>query len=460
MKIIKDIIRIFSANFIQLVTSLIIGFVVPVILSINDYADLKTYTFYLSYVGILQLGFHDGIYIKYGGKNEEMIDLSILKAEHNVYIIFQSIISLLLFSFALFNKDIIFLLLAISILPTNLMNFYRNYYQAVGLFKLFSKMLYANSIIYLILNIFLAIIMKYQHFELYCCTTIVANVFVCFLSEYMFHKKTRKILPNYDLKVLWNNIKVGFFVMLGSFSVIIFYALDRWFVKWFLTTNDFAYYSFAVSLLNIINTLISAVAVIFYNFLSKGVNYTLLKKIQSFLLMLGYAAASSFFILSAIIKMILPQYIPSLDITAITFIGIPLMVVINTIYINLYKASKKERRYFKIVIFMVIISFIYNLFAIYIHKSNEGIAIATVLSLITWLLYSNHDYKYLKLQIKEIVYIFILTISFISISHCLVWWVALIVYLILVFILSFIIYFDLIKECLNVVTRKIYKIWR
>lgn len=34
--------------------------------------------------------------------------------------------------------------------------------------------------------------------------------------------------------------------------------------------DSFAYYSFAISMLNIINLLVSAVSVTFYNYLSKG----------------------------------------------------------------------------------------------------------------------------------------------------------------------------------------------
>ena len=46
MNIRKALIDVFSANVLQLISSLIVGFVVPSILSIDGYASLKTYTLY------------------------------------------------------------------------------------------------------------------------------------------------------------------------------------------------------------------------------------------------------------------------------------------------------------------------------------------------------------------------------------------------------------------------------
>lgn len=68
MNLKKSIFKVFSANFLQLISSLVVGFIVPAILSIEGYAELKTYTLFISYIGLFHLGFLDGLYIKYGGK--------------------------------------------------------------------------------------------------------------------------------------------------------------------------------------------------------------------------------------------------------------------------------------------------------------------------------------------------------------------------------------------------------
>ena len=105
MNLKKSIAKVFSANVLQLISSLVIGFIVPVILSIEGYANLKTYTLYVSYIGFFHLGFIDGLYIKYGGKKINEINIGVLKGEHNFLIILEFIVSLILFLISLIFGD-------------------------------------------------------------------------------------------------------------------------------------------------------------------------------------------------------------------------------------------------------------------------------------------------------------------------------------------------------------------
>ena len=65
MNIKKAILKVFTVNFFQLISSLVVGFCVPMILSIEAYAGLKTYTLLISYIGLFHFGFIDGLFIKY-----------------------------------------------------------------------------------------------------------------------------------------------------------------------------------------------------------------------------------------------------------------------------------------------------------------------------------------------------------------------------------------------------------
>ena len=65
-KRLKDLMYAFSANFLNFLMGFVTGFIIPKFLGIDDYAYLKIFTFYVTYVGVAHLGFLDGIYIKYG----------------------------------------------------------------------------------------------------------------------------------------------------------------------------------------------------------------------------------------------------------------------------------------------------------------------------------------------------------------------------------------------------------
>lgn len=420
MSLKNNIIRVFSANFLSMIAGIVISFIVPAILSVENYSYLKTYTFYVSYITFFSLGFVDGIYLKYGGKNEFEINRQDLKNEHRFYIITQLFFAIIIFFIGAFNKNIVLIITALTIIPLNVSGFYKLYYQATGNFKNYAIVSYIYTLAYFIFNVILSVIMKSDNYILYCLSVLFANGIVFLIFEYKFYKENRGIKSYFDPKVI-ENIKVGFFILIGNMSVILFYAVDRWFIKIFFGVADFAYYSFALSMLNVINILVSSISVTFYNYLSKGENESKIKKLKKYFLILGSGASLGYFIFAAIISLFLNKYNPSLRIISITFASYPYMIVINALYVNLYKARKNEKKYVLVVFKMVAISVIYNIIAIGIWRRPEAIALATTLSFITWYIYSMKDFKYLTSNIKEVAYLSIIMVGFLIFSNLFNW---------------------------------------
>ncbi|MCX0407790.1 capsular biosynthesis protein [Clostridium perfringens D] len=453
MSLKSNILRIFSANFLTMISGVVIGFVIPAVLSVDSYAYLKTYTFYLSYIGLLHFGFIDGMYIKYGGKYLEVIDKQEFKLEHRVFIIIQIIITILFITISFYKNDIIIFLFSLSIIPINTLSFYQLFYQSIGEFKKYANISYVYTLIYLITNVLLAIVFRSKNYIGYCITSILANGIVFLYLEYKFVIEFTKIKVKYDRKV-WNNIKVGFFILLGNLSVVMFYAIDRWFIKLFYTVNDFAYYSFAISMLNIINVLVGAISVTFYNYLAKDENEEKVKKLKRYFIILGAFASLGYFALAGIVNIILKKYILSLNIIAISFAAYPYMIVINALYVNLYKARKNEKKYLKVVLLMVIISTIYNTIAMLLSKNSVAIAIATTLSFITWYIYSSRDFKYLKSTRKESIYLFINLIGFLLASNFLNWFLGGVTYFIIFLISTWFIFKEDVIQEVNLIIKK------
>ena len=417
MNLKKSIAKIFSANVIQLITGLIIGFWLPNVTTINGYANIKTYTLLVSYIGFLHLGFIDGLYIKYGGKKEKEIDKKELKGEYYFLLIFQFIISVLSCSISLLAKNIIVCLFSLTILPVMVSAFYRYYYQAIGDFKKYSIIMYLYSITYLISNVFLIFILKSDNYILYSSCTILAYFISSILFHISFMKKLKNIKPIINKSKIIKIIKVGFFILLGNLSIVGLFSIDKWFIKLFFTNKEFAYYSFAISMLNIINTLVSAISIVFYNYLFINNTRDKINKIKKYLMCLGGAASTSFFIISIIVKMFVSKYVQSLDIISVTFSVFPYMILINALYANLYKVNKNEKKYLKVVLLMLLISIIYNIVALILFKSPLFIAVATVLTMFTWTIYSSKDLNNVDLTLKTVIYLLVLTISFITLSH-------------------------------------------
>src|SRR5690606_33925864 len=127
---------------------------------LDQYGYLKVFTLYLSYIGILHFGFIDGIYIKYGGKQEHEIDKRRLKGEHKFLVLFQLIITLFSGAIGLLFNDLILIAFSIAILPVNIQTLFKFLFQALGDFNIYSKIMIISPNILLIFNIFLIFIIK------------------------------------------------------------------------------------------------------------------------------------------------------------------------------------------------------------------------------------------------------------------------------------------------------------
>ena len=446
MNLKKSILKVFSVNFLQLISSLIIGFIIPEILSLDDYANLKTYTLYVSYIGLFHLGFLDGLYIKYGGKKINDINKGELKSEHNFLIIFQLIISIILCLISILLKNVVLTLFSISILPIMIQAFHKYIFQATGEFNSYSKIMNIYTIVYTILNVILALIFKNKDYVLYCLTTFIANFVSVIVFEYKFLKKYKEKDCRIDKNNILKNIKVGFFVLLGNLSVVGLFGIDKWFVKLFLSTEDFAYYSFAVSMLNLVNVLVNAISITFYNYLFSNNSAEKINKIKRYLIILGGFASLGYFALSFIVTNFIKKYIPSLDIIAITFSIFPYMILINALYVNLYKINKNEKHYFKVVISMLIISIIYNIIAVNIFNNTIAIAFATILTLATWVIYSTIDIDKVKFDKIELVYFLLITGIFLFSAHFFNWWIGGVIYMCSYILITFITNKNLLVE--------------
>ena len=81
-------------------------------------------------------------------------------------------------------------------------------------------------------------------------------------------------------------------------------------------------------------------------------------------------------------------------------------------HVNLYKAEKKQNRYFAIMLGIVILSIVLNIIFYNINKNIEMIAIATLVTNIVWFIIGEFDFKKYRMTIKEYSYTFIVLMLF------------------------------------------------
>lgn len=404
---------ILAANFINLLISLINGFVLPKYLAVETYAFIKMFQLYIQYIGFFHLGFIDGVYLEIGGQNIKDLNKEKLNSQIMFFLIFQSIMSALSLLVGVIINDNIFILFALNIIPLNLATLYKYIYQATGEFKRYSNILNLTSILTLSVNLILLFVFKVQNYVLYLAFTSIVNIIIVFIiNKGINHFFTLHFDFGFNLKEQFTYIYNGFFLMIGNFSSIILTSMDRWFVKLFLTVHDFAYYSFAISIETLITTFTTPVTITMYNYFCNHNDNKKIIFIRNLLLLITSLLISSAFIVKGIIDMYLMKYHSSVNVIFILFAAQFFSIIIKGIYINLYKVEKKQKIYFQKMIFVVVLGAVLNVLMGSICNTIESYALATLLSVIIWLILCYYDFISVRYRFSDLLYITINILSF------------------------------------------------
>ena len=394
MNIKKGILYVFVANGIGLIISLITSFFMPKFLAIETYSNIKLFQLIINYVGILHLGFSDGMYLRLGGKKINEIDKKELVSEFNTFKIFQIIINAIVLIISIILKNKFLMIVSLSVLPINIINYLRNLYQATGLYDWYSKFLTLNNLMLFGINMIFLLIMHIDNAYIYIIGQIIVYYINWIIVETILRLKIfNKVKGHVSIKYMVDNIKSGILLMFGNFCTVIFTSIDRIFVKFLLGTIMFAFYSFAVSIENLLNVFITPISVTMYNYICKNNDAEKIKRIKGVLLIFISFLISAAYPAKWIVFNYLEKYKEAVSLVFILFAGQFFSSIVRCIFNNLYKAEKRQKRYFTIIIIVSILAFITDFIGYTIYNSNETFAIATLITSIVWFIIGEKDFK-------------------------------------------------------------------
>ncbi len=382
----KGIIRVMFANIFCLILSVLTNFILPKYLPVDAYGMLKTYALYLSYAGFFHLGYCDGMYLKYGGKKLNAIDKNDLSTNYLNYLILNLMMMVCILVVNCFIKDKILFAFAFGMYFYNTLSYLKYLYQATGEFALYSRALNFEKVSVFVLNIFFIFAVKTNRFEPYIWNQIVVGALITFVLTFKLKDSVSILDGHLSFYEIWKNISSGFVLMIGNFSSNIFTGLDRWFVKILMTTTHFALYSFAVSMENMINVFISPITLSLYNYFCQDPSHDEVVKLKKISLAWGFFVIGAAFPAKFILERFLKSYLNSNGIIFLLFSAQAFYVIIKGVYINIYKAQKKQFKYLKQTLIMTVIGFLLNAGLFALFHDMTCIAAATLITSIIWLL--------------------------------------------------------------------------
>lgn len=402
----KGISIVFLANILNLVFSLLRNFLLPKYLPVDTYADIKTYQLFISYSGLFALGYVDGMYLKYGGKNISEIDIPSFSKNLSTFRIFQTALSIVCIIIALLLHDEILCFVAITIPFLTIVDYYKCFFQAVGEFSVYSKILNASSSLMFIVSMILLFIGKRRDsFSFILAFTVIYGVVLVIVELYFRVIKQYKFSYFcFSLREIKESIFSGFALMVSLLITNFMTGLDRWFVKFTLSTLAFAQYSFAASVLGFLSYAVSPISITMYNYFCKQKQHDIFANAKQGIILFASTMILCAFPIKFILEMFLNEYIGALMVIIILFAEQVPNAIIRCFYVNLYKSSKRQSDFLKKVVYVVIIGVVLNAFAYIVTKRMEGYAIATAISSIIWLLFSMKDFAEYRLTVKEMLF--------------------------------------------------------
>lgn len=411
--------NVLLANLINLGFNLIINFALPKYLPVESYAAVKTFTLMVSYAGVFHFGYEDGMYLKYGGKRLEEIDVSNWKLNISSLRLFQLAVAFCILAAGMVSRNVVLFMFALALLPYNMVMYFKQFYQATGEFKRYGYIMNITSILLFLADIIL-ICLGVQTYIWYLAVNNIVYFCVWMLLEASAGKKlhTREKHALFSVRECMDNIRSGFLLMLGNFSSVILTSMDRWFVKILLNTAAFAEYSFAVSLENFINVAVTPVSVTLYNFFCANPDMEGIRKIKNYVLLFSSVMVTAAFPAKFILETWLTSYSGAERSIFLLFCGQLYFIVIKSVYVNLYKARKMQKSYFKKLALVILSGFIFNIVCYCVVPAMEAFAVGTLLSAVLWLYLCQRDFKDISAGARENIYIGLETVLFLFCGFC------------------------------------------
>ncbi len=404
----SGIINILFANICNLVFSVLTSFLLPKFLSVETYASIKTFQMYVGYVGLLHLGYVDGMYIKNGGKDFSDIDKKELSSSLSTLRFLQIIVTVLFILASAIYRDTTFIAFTLTILPLNMAAYFQMLFQSMGEFKRYSILIRFTTATTFVVNMLLLFLCKTDNAGLYLGAYIILDYVIWIGLEVHIRKLcgTDFKIFSFDKNELFFDIKNGLSLTLGNLSSLLFTGMDRWFVKFMLETIDFAQYSFAVSIEHFVNVALNPVSITLYNYFCKNDDEKEIRKIRNYVLIFATVVISVAFPAKFILEYCLMKYIKASKIIFLLFSAQIFYFTIKSIYVNLYKARRKQNIYFIKLIISIIAGLSFNIVCFEVAPCREAFAVGTIFSSIFWWVLCISDFKNIKYKTNELIYMF------------------------------------------------------
>lgn len=380
-----------------MLAGVLVGFLLPKLIGVTDYGYYKTFSLYISYVGLFHFGLEDGIYLIYGGKNFNDLDKRKFRFYCSFLMLLEAAISVVFIgiSLAAVRGDLrfIFLCVAVYLFTINIGNFYQFISQITSRFTELTVIGLTRSFLTIASVAVMWLLYRYApngvNYKIFIIFTVGISCLTMFVYMFLYRKLTFGKTIGWkegraDLRLF---IKVGLPLMVANLCSTLILTIDRQFVNVLFDTDTYAVYAFAYNLLALITTATSAVSVVLYPMMKQTTSEHLMSnysKLIAIVLVCVSGCLLVYFPLCPFIRWFLPQYESALPIFRIILPGLVITSAITIVMHNYYKTLGINLRFFLKSAVILVLSALVDLAVYFIFKTTVAISIASIFVILVW----------------------------------------------------------------------------
>lgn len=464
--IFRNIIKVAFGNILTLVTGIVVGFVLPKIIGITNYGYYKTFTLYITYASIFQIGFIEGIYLKYGGKQYNELNRQEFRFYSKILILSQLLLTTLfsIISFLSLKSDFkfIFIMVSLFIFFQNITTYYQYISQMTGRFTELTIRNVIRSIATILIIISMVLYFyfingkNFLSYKLYLIAYVLVYLILTFWYIWTYRDITFGITKYHDFIFIKSIIGLGLPLMISNLCSTLIFTMDRQFVNVFFDINEYGSYSFAYNMLSLVTVATSSIATVIYPTLRTMDKQKLLYKfneISGWFNVFVVLCLFVYFPLNIFVTKFFADQIKYVESLKIFRVILPSLVVscsITVIIHNYFMAFDENKKYFYISLIILALSFVANIISYLTFKTTISISIASVIVTIIWYVLLNllFQKKYKIPWLKNYIYIISMIIDFYLTTFLNVY-LGMIVYLLSFIIITFAFYHKSIFKLLG-----------
>ncbi|KRK45510.1 oligosaccharide flippase family protein [Dellaglioa algida] len=329
--LIKNFSYTIASNLIQMIISTLVILIIPKIVGVQEYGLFQLFIFYVGYVGLVHLGWLDGIYLRYGGEKYNKLDKELFNAQLKLLSIVLILFGLTVFLITSLvykgNTQFIWYMISIAIVIQNIQTFFLYILQATNRITKYAFGTMIQSVTYSIL-IILFLILGFKNFKIFIISYIIAVLFSTIYVAFQCREILRASwkFNHMTFEETKENLKVGYKLLLANFSAMLIIGVIRFGIQRGWDVETFGKISLTLSISNLLMIFITAISLVLFPTLRR-INVDNMAQVYS-----GIRDLLMFFLLVGVllyfpINWIIPRWLPRYD-DALMYLSILFPMVI------------------------------------------------------------------------------------------------------------------------------------